>query len=65
MCEYWLSPDEAHEIREMLPYDERPYEVEAYSKDEALANRIKSVAGLKEIVSRIKEAYAEIILFTA
>jgi hypothetical protein len=64
ICEYWLSPEEAHEIREMLPYEERPYEVEAYSKDEALANRIKSIAGLKEIVNRIREAYAEILLIT-
>jgi hypothetical protein len=49
----------------MLPYEERPYEAEAYSKDEALANRIKSIAGLREIVSRIREAYAEIKLLTA
>jgi len=64
VCEYWLSPGESHEIREMLPYEKRPYEAVAYSKDEALANRIKSVAGFKEIVSRIREAYAEIKLLT-
>ena len=65
VCEYLLSPEEAHEIREMLPYEKRPYEAEAYSKDEALANRIKSIAGLREIVSRIREAYTEIKLLTA
>ncbi len=48
----------------MLPYEKRPYEAVAYSKDETLANRIKSVAGFKEIVSRIREAYAEIKLLT-
>jgi len=48
----------------MLPYEKRPYETVAYSKDEALTNRIKSVAGFKEIVSRIREAYAEIKLLT-
>jgi hypothetical protein len=64
VCEYWLSPGESHEIREMLPYEKRPYEAVAYSKDEALANIIKSVAGFKEIVSRIREAYAEIKLLT-
>ena len=65
ICTISLNPEDAEEIREILPYDERPYEVEAYSKDEALANRIKSVAGFKEIVSRIREAYAEIKLLTA
>jgi hypothetical protein len=38
----------------MLPYEERPYEAVAYSKNEALANRIKSVAGFKEIVGQIR-----------
>jgi len=65
ICEYWLSPEEFSEIREMLPYKERPYEVEAYSKDEKLAKKIKSVEGFKEIVQQVRRVYAEIKILIA
>jgi hypothetical protein len=60
VCEYWLNLDKGHEIRETIPYNLRPHEIEAYSKDEELCKRIRELKEFNEIVKNISDAIRNI-----
>jgi hypothetical protein len=56
LCEYWLSPEEVDEVDLQVPYNLRPYEIEAYSKDRNLCSRIRNYKEFKEFEDIIMEA---------
>uniref|UniRef100_A0A7J2U0Y7 Uncharacterized protein n=1 Tax=Ignisphaera aggregans TaxID=334771 RepID=A0A7J2U0Y7_9CREN len=60
ICEYWLSPEEADEIRLQIPYDLRPYEIEAYGKDKSLCSKISEFKEFKEFVDTMVEAFNKV-----
>jgi hypothetical protein len=60
ICKYWLNPDEGREIDETIPYNLRPHEIEAYSKDEEFCKKIKEMKGFNEIISKIKDTEAKV-----
>jgi hypothetical protein len=55
MCKEGLTIDEALKIREMLPYLLRPHEIEAYTKQDSIANEIRKVIGseVETIIRRL------------
>jgi hypothetical protein len=57
ICTISLNPKEAEEIREMLPYNIRPHEVEAYNNEEGVASRIRDLEEFKDIENSIKKLY--------
>jgi len=60
ICKYWLNPDEGREIDETIPYNLRPHEIEAYTKDEEFCKKIKEMKGFNEIISKIKDTEARV-----
>jgi hypothetical protein len=56
ICECWLSPEEVNEIDLQVPYNLRPYEIEAYGKDRNLCSRIRDYKEFKEFEDTMKEA---------
>jgi hypothetical protein len=57
ICTISLNPEEAKEIREMLPYTIRPHEVEAYNNEERVASRIRNLEEFKNIEDLIKKLH--------
>jgi hypothetical protein len=57
ICTISLNPEEAKEIREMLPYTIRPHEVEAYNNEERVALRIRNLEEFKNIEDLIKKLH--------
>jgi hypothetical protein len=57
ICTISLNPEEAEEIREMLPYNIRPHEVEAYNNEEGVASRIRDLEEFKDIENLIRKLY--------
>jgi hypothetical protein len=55
ICEVSISIDKCHEIKEMLPYGLRPHEIEAYKKQDALADVIRRILGdeIKTLVQKL------------
>ena len=55
ICEVSTSIDESREINEMLPYGLRPHEIEAYKKQDALADEIRRILGdeIKTLVQKL------------
>jgi len=69
ICEYWLSPEEGDEIRRQIPYDFRPHEIEAYSKDKNLCSKLKEFKEYSEFentminaVNKVKQWLTAFIL---
>ena len=60
ICKYWLNPDEGKEIDETIPYNLRPHEIEAYTKDEEFCKKIKEMKGFNEIIDKIKDTEAKV-----
>jgi len=60
ICKYWLNPDEGREIDETIPYNLRPHEIEAYTKDEEFCKKIKEMKGFNEITNKIKDTEAKV-----
>ena len=60
ICEYWLNVDEGREIIITTPYNLRPHEIEAYTKDEEFCKKIKEMKGFNEIINKIKDAEAKV-----
>jgi len=60
ICEYWLSPEEADEIRQQIPYDFRPHEIEAYSKDKNLCSKLKEFKEYSEFENTMINAVNEV-----
>jgi len=56
ICEYWLNPEEADEIDLQVPYNLRPYEIEAYGKDKSLCDKINRFKEFKEFADVVVEA---------
>jgi hypothetical protein len=57
ICVISLNPKEAEEIREMLPYSIRPYEVEAYNNEERVVWRIRNLEEFEDLEELIKRLY--------
>jgi hypothetical protein len=57
ICTISLNPEEAKEIREMLPYTIRPHEVEAYNNEERVASRMRNLEEFKNIEDLIKKLH--------
>ena len=57
ICTISLNPEKAEEIREMLPYNIRPHEVEAYNNEEGVASRIRDLEEFKDIEDLIRKLY--------
>lgn len=57
ICEVSLSTERYEEIITILPYSARPYEVEAYGKQEELAERIRGMKEYEEIENLIKRLH--------
>jgi len=55
ICEKSLTIDEASKIHEMLPYMLRPHEIEAYTKQDRVADEIRKVIGseVETIIRRL------------
>ncbi len=55
VCEKSLTIDEASKIHEMLPYILRPHEIEAYMKQDSVADEIRKVIGseVETIIRRL------------
>jgi DNA-binding transcriptional ArsR family regulator len=55
ICEKSLTIDEASKIHEMLPYLLRPHEIEAYTKQDRVADEIRKVIGseVETIIRRL------------
>ncbi|MCC6004519.1 MAG: hypothetical protein LM590_09280 [Thermofilum sp.] len=53
LCEVHLDPELAERARAMLPYDARPHEVEAYGKQDELADVIQRAEEFEKIISSI------------
>ncbi len=58
--EYWLNIDEAREIDESIPYNLRPHEIEAYTKDEEFCRRIKENKRFNEVYKKYSDALKEV-----
>jgi len=58
LCEIHLNPELALRVRETLPYEARPHEVEAYEKQAELAPKLKSVKGFYEATRCIERLYS-------
>jgi len=63
MCKESLTIDEALKIREMLPYLLRPHEIEAYTKQDSVADEIREVIG-SEVETIIRRLNASLWLPT-
>jgi len=55
ICEVSISIDKGREINEMLPYELRPHEIEAYEKQDVLADEIRRILGdeIKTLVQKL------------
>jgi uncharacterized protein YkvS len=53
LCDVHLDPELAERAQAMLPYDVRPHEVEAYERQDELADVIQRMEGLEEITNSI------------
>jgi len=60
VCEYWLNLDKGREIRETIPYNLRPHEIEAYSKDEEFCRKVRELKEFSEVVKDISNAIQNI-----
>lgn len=60
VCEYWLNLDKGREIGESIPYNLRPHEIEAYSKDEELCRRVRELKGFNEVTKGIIDSMQKI-----
>ena len=58
LCEIHLNPELALRVREALPYEARPHEVEAYEKQAELAPKLKSVKGFYKAIRCIERLYS-------
>jgi len=56
ICGYWLSSEEADETDLQVPYNLRPYEIEAYGKDKSLYSKIIGFKEFKGFTDTMTEA---------
>ena len=57
LCEIHLNPELVLRVRETLPYEARPHEVEAYEKQAELAPKLKSIKGFYDATRCIERLY--------